>query len=472
MLALDMADTGRVNENLEPGAMVGEFHIERKAAEGGMATVYLAVHPLIAKRAAIKVISSDLCQDPDATKRFIQEARAVNQIGHPNIVDVFSFGRLADGRVYQALEWLEGETLADRMEARDKIPIADAIEIVDQICDALEAAHQAGIVHRDLKPDNVFLIRGRGNREIVKLLDFGIAKLVGKSDEMPKRSTGDVILGTPHYISPEQARGRDVGPATDIYSLGVMMFEMLLGRLPFLADNAADMVRQHLADAPPSPKSLMPDLPPALDRLLLAMMAKEAQQRPSLLEIRATLGGLRMSAQSGFPVLTQTLTGMEAVPAPRSPGRLWAIVAGGVTALLVIIGVAELRPHGKQPAIAAAPPALPNPPPPTRGTLVVHADASDARVAIDGKIAAAQAGEARLDVEAGSHDVDVEAPGRRAWHGSIAVTAGAITSLPVALARQPAANPPGRVRHKPAAASKHATPKRDDYLIDPYGRTR
>src|SRR5262249_54592855 len=149
----------------------------------------------------------------------------------PNIVDVFSFGRLADGRVYQVMEWLEGETLGDRAGGEERIPVADTIEIVDQICDALEAAHEKGIVHRDLKPDNVFLIKGRGSREIVKLLDFGIAKLVGKSPDTTtrRRSTGEVILGTPHYISPEQARGKDVDRGTDIYALGVMMFEMLLG---------------------------------------------------------------------------------------------------------------------------------------------------------------------------------------------------------------------------------------------------
>src|SRR5262249_30630467 len=144
-----------VGADLEPGTMVGEYQIEWIFREGGMGTVYAATHPVIKKKAAIKVISANLCADPCCVERFIQEARAVNEIGHPNIVDIFSFGRLPDGRCYFVMEWLPGQSLADRM-LRHSLSLGETYAILEQICDALEAAHETGIVHRDLKPDNVF----------------------------------------------------------------------------------------------------------------------------------------------------------------------------------------------------------------------------------------------------------------------------------------------------------------------------
>ncbi|HEX6835877.1 MAG TPA: serine/threonine-protein kinase, partial [Polyangia bacterium] len=161
---------------LEPGTIVGEYRIEQKLGDGGMASVYGATHPLIGKKAAIKVMSPTLSADAAAVARFALEARAVNRIGHPNIVDVFSFGRLPDGRSYFVMEWLPGETLYARLWSR-RLTLDEALDILDQICDALEAAHEAGIVHRDLKPANVFLTPRRNKREQVKLLDFGVAKL-------------------------------------------------------------------------------------------------------------------------------------------------------------------------------------------------------------------------------------------------------------------------------------------------------
>jgi serine/threonine-protein kinase len=200
---------------LAAGTAVGEYVIDGKLGEGGMGTVYAATHPLIGKRAAIKVINLGLTTDGTAVQRFIQEARAVNQIRHGNIVDIFSFGELPDGRRYFVMEYLEGVSLADRVK-EGGMSLREAIEILDQVCDALEAAHEKGIVHRDLKPDNVFLVRTRGGRSVVKLLDFGIAKL-STTGSMQKTRTG-IVMGTPAYMSPEQGRGKSVDPRTDIYA--------------------------------------------------------------------------------------------------------------------------------------------------------------------------------------------------------------------------------------------------------------
>src|SRR5438445_513907 len=172
---------------LQPGMMVGEYVVEGKLGEGGMGAVYSATHPLIGKKAAIKVISAALCTDTAQVERFVQEARSVNQIGHPNIVDVFAFGTLPDGRSYFVMAWLKGQSLADRV-AKGGMSLPEAVEIMEQASAALEAAHEKGIVHRDLKPDNVYLVNVRGNRQLVKLLDFGIAKLASGGDQRVQKT--------------------------------------------------------------------------------------------------------------------------------------------------------------------------------------------------------------------------------------------------------------------------------------------
>src|SRR5262249_43816177 len=207
-----------------------------------------ATHPVIGKKAAIKVISPSLCADADCVERFVLEARAANEIGHPNIVDVFAFGQLPDGRCYFVMEWLQGEPLSHRIDCA-AMKIADCWAILEQICDALEAAHEKGIVHRDLKPDNVFLVPVRGGGEQVKLLDFGIAKLIGRrSGTVRWKTEPDFVMGTPEYLSPEQARGRNVDHRTDIYALGAIAYEMVTGRVPFVGASAIDVIHMQVHD--------------------------------------------------------------------------------------------------------------------------------------------------------------------------------------------------------------------------------
>ncbi|MCU1281849.1 MAG: uncharacterized protein JWM53_5395, partial [bacterium] len=327
-------------EDLRAGTMIGEYRVEGKLGEGGMATVFSATHPLIGKKVAIKVISRRLCSDLHAVERFIGEARTVNQIGHPNLVDIFAFGVLPDGRAYFVMEWLQGETLGARMAA-GRMSTPRALDVLLQIVDALEAAHDKGVVHRDLKPHNIFVIERLGPRptagaasgaslEIkarVKLLDFGIAKLADSDVSVPKTRSG-VAMGTAGYMSPEQARGKNVDHRTDIYALGCVAYELLLGRVPFLADTAIDILAMHLAAAPPAPRTLWATMPAGLEKILTQMLSKEPDGRPSLMQVRAVFDA---AARSITPSM-----GVPAGPRPQVPRRWPGWLVGGVIAAAVV----------------------------------------------------------------------------------------------------------------------------------------
>lgn len=250
-----------------------------------MGTVYAVTHEEIGKRAALKVMHDFLATGVTA-ERIKLEARVVNRVGHPNIVDIFETGSLDDGRPYIVMERLDGTSLgALAYEAR--LMPDRAVDFLIQICDALIAAHAAGVIHRDLKLDNVFVLQpDETGVEKVKLLDWGIAKEV-TSDA--RHTVDGQLVGTPQYLSPEQARGAELTPATDIYSLGVMAFELFLEQLPFEAETAAEIMVMHLREEPPVPSELWPDIPKALEVLLLAMLAKKPEDRPSLETIAATL---------------------------------------------------------------------------------------------------------------------------------------------------------------------------------------
>jgi eukaryotic-like serine/threonine-protein kinase len=315
-------DTSSGVAALSPGMLVGEYQLGEQIGEGGMGRVYAATHPVIAKRAAIKVLHTELSVNREAVERFIQEARSVNQIGHPNIVDIFSFGTLPDGRCYFVMEWLRGQSLRERL-SRTRVPIAQALAFIETIAVALEAAHENGIVHRDLKPDNIFLVEVKGAGPQVKLLDFGIAKLLGTETVRMERTRTGNLLGTPAYMSPEQARGHMVDHRTDIYALGCVAYELFTGQLPFPADNAADMIAKHLLEPPPSAMQANPQLSPELDALVTSMLAKDANLRPTLAQIReqvghalqyATLPGLGQRVFTPVHGIAQQLTPSSIAP--------------------------------------------------------------------------------------------------------------------------------------------------------------
>ncbi len=262
------------------GTMVGEYRIERKIGAGTFGDVYAGEHPLIGKRVAIKVLNQRFATDPVMVSRFVAEARAVNKIRQRNIIDIFSFGVLPGlDRHYFVMELLDGLTLGELMNRSGRLSLSVVLPIVREIAEALDAVHEAGITHRDLKPDNVFLATERGGSYFPKLLDFGIAKLIG--DEAAHRTGPGMVLGTPRYMSPEQARGKAADHRADIYALGVMIHEMLTSAPLFVGESSIDVLLMHATDAPPRMSSVCPDLPLELDAPVLAMLEKDPKNRPS-----------------------------------------------------------------------------------------------------------------------------------------------------------------------------------------------
>jgi putative nucleotidyltransferase with HDIG domain len=259
------------------GRALASFRVQAVLGAGAMGRVYLAEHALLGRRAAIKVIEPHLAADPDALARFVEEARAVNSIRHPNIVDVSDFGDV-DGRPYFVMELLEGETLAARIAKWGYLPPAAAARICAQVASALAAAHERGIVHRDLKPDNIFLCNHPDYPDHVKVLDFGIAKLSARTTARQATVPG-MLLGTPLYMSPEQALGETIDHRTDIYALGIVLYEALTGRTPFDRPSIAAILYAHAHDAPAAPRSIEPAIPEAIEQVTLRALAKAPGDR-------------------------------------------------------------------------------------------------------------------------------------------------------------------------------------------------
>ncbi len=264
---------------LAPGTMVGEYRVERLIGQGTFGDVYAAEHPLIGKKAAVKLLREDSSSQPDVVARFTAEARAVNLIKNRHIVDVFSFGMLAERRHYLVMELLSGLTLGELLDTQTRLDATEALPILRGIADALDAAHRAGVVHRDLKPDNVFLVPEADGGYSPRLLDFGVAKLC--PDEIGIKTATGVAIGTPRYMSPEQCRGKHVDHRTDIYALGAMIHQMLTGEPPFDADSPTALLVKQTVEPPPAMSSVCAAVAPALDAPVLAMLAKRPADRPA-----------------------------------------------------------------------------------------------------------------------------------------------------------------------------------------------
>ncbi|HET8938747.1 MAG TPA: serine/threonine-protein kinase [Polyangiales bacterium] len=285
----------------------GRYRVEERIGEGGMGVVYRATHVVLRKPFALKVIRADQATDANIVQRFVREARAASGIGHPNIVNINDFGTTADGSLYLAMEFLDGMTLADAMKS-GPIPFARALEIFIQIAGALEAAHAQGIVHRDLKPENIFLMREAGQYEFVKVLDFGIAKVKNAAAKLT--STG-MVFGTPHYLSPEQAAGQPVDHRSDIYSLGVIMYQVLAGELPFTAESLMALMTKHMFEPAPSLREAGHPVPTALDAIVGRCLQKKPELRHgSMRELDSDLRRVQLSP----------------VSEPRPPAALSALI--------------------------------------------------------------------------------------------------------------------------------------------------
>jgi serine/threonine-protein kinase len=334
------------------GETVGNYRLVLRLGSGAMGTVFLGEHERIARRAAIKVLSPELARDTAILERFFVEARATSLIRHPAIVEVLDCGVHApEQRPYIVMEHVPGETLSAHLERAGRLDWRDACATARQIADGLAAAHDHRIVHRDVKPANVMLAGGDPRAPIVKLLDFGVAKLL---QETLSRTHPGELLGTPEYMAPEQCGGEGaIGERTDIYGLGCVLFEMICGRLPFPAKRLGELILAHQWAAPPL-ASAYAQLPPALDRLIAGMLAKRPEDRPAdMASVARVLGEL----------LEERRPPAQPAPRRRFPRGLALAVAGGVA--LVTIAVAHAARHGKRAAprvpVVAIPPAPPVP---------------------------------------------------------------------------------------------------------------
>src|SRR5690349_20185823 len=247
-----------------------------------MGAVYVAEHEVLGRRAAVKVLLPEMVQSPEIVQRFFREAKITSQLQHPGIVQCFDFGTATDGSAYIVMELLDGESLGGRLRRVGALAPPDAIHVIRQVASAVGAAHRSGVVHRDLKPDNIFLVKDEDAPagERVKVLDFGIAKLAGEHAPGSLKTRTGAVMGTPLYMSPEQFQGAGNADArSDVYALGCILYEMLCGAPPFVAQGFGDIVVMHLTKPPVSPRSIAPAVSPALEAVTLRCLAKEVEER-------------------------------------------------------------------------------------------------------------------------------------------------------------------------------------------------
>jgi tRNA A-37 threonylcarbamoyl transferase component Bud32 len=304
---------------IDVGQVVGNYKITAKLGEGGMGVVYLGEHPVIGKKVAMKAIHPELARNPEVVSRFIMEAKAVNQIGHEHIVDIGDFGNTSAGDFYFVMEYLQGESLADRLKREIVMSPNRALAIAAQVAGALGASHEHGIIHRDLKPENIFLITRHGNPDFVKVLDFGLAKLTQVEEKVTHKTRAGSVMGTPYYMSPEQGEGKvQIDARADIYSLGIILFEMLTGKVPFGGEGYGEIIVKHITHQAPSARKLNPAISGAVEMVLFQALAKDRDLRfQTMHEFREALldpeGFLAGAPSVGMPA---EMTGVTRLAAP------------------------------------------------------------------------------------------------------------------------------------------------------------
>ncbi|MCP4447592.1 MAG: serine/threonine protein kinase [Myxococcales bacterium] len=398
-------NTTRHTKPVDPiiNSTVGNYLVSRKIGEGGMGSVYLAEHPLIGKKVALKVLHAEFASNQDVVTRFFNEARAVNDIQHPNIVDIIDYGVIPSDRgdmVYFIMEHLDGFPLEDVIAEQSPLSPERSLHICAQVADALAASHNSNIVHRDLKPDNIILVKHRSTDDFAKLLDFGIAKLTGDQPGSSRTRTG-IVMGTPSYMSPEQCEGKgNIDKRTDVYALGVVLYQMLTGQVPFLGSGYGEILVQHLTQTPAPPSTIRGVIPPHVEAVCMKALEKSPDARYQCMEdFGAALtnpvgfveanGGLQgfYSTGLGSPVVPTSPPSDRATTAPPDfqtgigtaastqypsgiyqPAKskapifvgLGVVAAAGIAAAVVLGGGGDDKVAKNEPAAA---PVAPEPPP-------------------------------------------------------------------------------------------------------------
>jgi serine/threonine-protein kinase len=470
----------RSDVELRVGSTLGNYQLERLLGEGSMGKVFQARHARLGRQVALKVLKPEHARDSGFVQRFFQEARAVNQINHEHIVEIFDFVDEGEGgHVYCVMELLRGQSLAE-LAKEEKLTLARIQRIAVQVCAALGAAHRVGVVHRDIKPDNLFIIHRAGQPDFVKVLDFGVAKLLTSEGNTTGTMDG-TIVGTPAYMAPEQAAGLPVDARADIYAVGNMLYELLAGRPPFQAPAFGQLVVQIITQPPPPLPPLLPSgepLPPALGELVMRCLAKEPEARPqSLAEVTTALLLLPPPASapavSGAPGddISERPTKRMRVPMSLRPRLALGVGVALVAGMLTWAGLRPASaPGGEAPAQAQAEvPAAASPVPPAapRGpvTLTVNSFPQGA------KVVRADTGE-----ELGVTPLVKQLPGTDTPMGLRVELAGyvplervvrldthAVLEVPLAKAQPAAPRPaPGLVRPAPRKAGGR------DAVIDPF----